>query len=99
MREKEEIEQITDFSIEKARRLPLKTQSHFVKGLRTEVRDIFHHPTKSEANTSAFQTGETVECCWRRRSRTENAVKRDSWFLCKVHCLTREPVPGRVTNF
>lgn len=88
-REREYIEQITEFSLEKAHRLPLKTQSHFVKGLKTEVRDIFQHLANSQANSSVYECGEVIESCWRRRSRTEHAVKQDIWYLCKVCvCLT-----------
>lgn len=84
-REREEIELVTEFSVENARRLPAKTQSVFVKGMRSEVRDVFRSSASAALlSSSKFQSGEVVECCWRRPSRTAHACKQNDWHACTV---------------
>ncbi|TYZ65181.1 hypothetical protein PybrP1_000531 [[Pythium] brassicae (nom. inval.)] len=90
-REREEIELICELSVENARRLSIRTQSVFVKGLRSEVRDAFRSSASAASlSSSGFQVGEVVESCWRRLSRTAHACKQNEWHPCTVTAVKVE---------
>ncbi|KAF1332226.1 hypothetical protein FI667_g3855, partial [Globisporangium splendens] len=67
-----------------ARRLPMKTQTHLVKGLRCEVDDVFH-----AHHSGAFHVDEIVESCWRRASRSGHAERQDVWHPCQITAVLK----------